>query len=126
MSSRCYSYSFYLFRDALKIYKLFILILPKVLLESTPKRVQANYVMWRVAGASVSYLTDNLRRRQLAYVTALSGKTERESRWKECADTTSVRYVVLRLLLMISTGLSQLGVCSKFLQAPPKSKTIVK
>ncbi|CAB3250166.1 unnamed protein product [Arctia plantaginis] len=61
----------------------------EVLLETTPKRVQANYVMWRVAGASVSYLTDNLRRRQLAYVTALSGKTERESRWKECADNTS-------------------------------------
>ncbi|OWR48508.1 zinc metalloprotease [Danaus plexippus plexippus] len=60
------------------------------LLEKTPKRVQANYVMWRVAGASVSYLTEDLRRRQLAYVTALSGKTERESRWKECADTTSV------------------------------------
>ncbi|XP_038216679.1 neprilysin-2 [Zerene cesonia] len=61
----------------------------EVLLEKTPKRVQANYVMWRVAGASVSYLTEQLRRRQLAYVTALSGKTERESRWKECADTTS-------------------------------------
>lgn len=59
------------------------------LLEKTPKRVQANYVMWRVAGASVSYLTENLRRRQLSYVTALSGKTERESRWKECADTAS-------------------------------------
>ncbi|KAI8430848.1 hypothetical protein MSG28_000996 [Choristoneura fumiferana] len=62
----------------------------QVLLEKTPKRVQANYVMWRVAGASVSYLTEALRRRQLSYVTALSGKTERESRWKECADTTSV------------------------------------
>ncbi|NP_001036959.1 neutral endopeptidase 24.11 [Bombyx mori] len=61
----------------------------EALLEKTPKRVQANYVMWRVAGASVSYLTDDLRRRQLAYITALSGKTERESRWKECADTTS-------------------------------------
>ncbi|XP_072930429.1 neprilysin-2 [Epargyreus clarus] len=60
------------------------------LLEKTPKRVQANYVMWRVSGASVSYLTDSLRRRQLAYVTTLSGKTERESRWKECADTASV------------------------------------
>ncbi|XP_045542231.1 neprilysin-2 isoform X1 [Papilio machaon] len=59
-------------------------------LESTPKRVQANYVMWRVAGASVSYLTDELRRRQLSYVTVLSGKTERESRWKECVDTTSM------------------------------------
>ncbi|XP_013133397.1 PREDICTED: membrane metallo-endopeptidase-like 1 [Papilio polytes] len=59
-------------------------------LEATPKRVQANYVMWRVAGASISYLTEELRRRQLNYVTALSGKTERESRWKECVDTTSM------------------------------------
>ncbi|CAK1588785.1 unnamed protein product [Parnassius mnemosyne] len=62
----------------------------EMLLEKTPRRVQANYVMWRVSGASVSYLTESLRRRQLAYVTALSGKTERESRWKECADTASM------------------------------------
>lgn len=61
----------------------------EVLLETTPKRVQANYVMWRVAGSSVAYLTENLRKRQLAYVTTLSGKTERESRWKECTDTAS-------------------------------------
>lgn len=67
-------------------------------MENTPKRVQANYVMWRVAGASVTYLTDNLRRRQLSYVTALTGKTERESRWKECAETTSVRYDCLLII----------------------------
>ncbi|KAI5641316.1 peptidase family m13 domain-containing protein [Phthorimaea operculella] len=66
----------------------------QLLLDKTPNRVQANYVMWRVAGASVSYLTEELRRRQLAYVTALSGKTERESRWKECADTTSVSLAI--------------------------------
>ncbi|CAH2034230.1 unnamed protein product, partial [Iphiclides podalirius] len=62
----------------------------EVLMETTPKRVLANYAMWRVAAASVSYLTEGVRSRQLAYVTALSGKTERESRWKECADTTSM------------------------------------
>ncbi|XP_017759283.1 PREDICTED: membrane metallo-endopeptidase-like 1 isoform X2 [Eufriesea mexicana] len=59
------------------------------LLATTPKRVQANYVMWRAAASSVSYLTDNIRKRQLQYSTALSGKTEREPRWKECIDTVS-------------------------------------
>ncbi|XP_015600086.1 neprilysin-2 isoform X3 [Cephus cinctus] len=59
------------------------------LLSQTPKRVQANYVMWRAAGASVSYLTEEIRKRQLAYSTALSGKTEREARWKECVDIVS-------------------------------------
>ncbi|KAK2585581.1 hypothetical protein KPH14_010214 [Odynerus spinipes] len=59
------------------------------LLRETPKRVQANYVMWRAAAASVSYLTEGIRKRQLQYSTALSGKTEREARWKECVDIVS-------------------------------------
>lgn len=42
--------------------------------------------MWRAAGASVSYMTEELRNRQLKYSTTLSGKEERESRWKECTD----------------------------------------
>ncbi|KAI5630566.1 VLP3p-2, transcript variant X2 [Venturia canescens] len=59
------------------------------LISETPKRVQANYVMWRAAAASVSYLNDDIRKRQLAYSTAVSGRTERESRWKECVDIVS-------------------------------------
>ncbi|KZC07350.1 Membrane metallo-endopeptidase-like 1 [Dufourea novaeangliae] len=66
----------------------FIMNLEK-LLAITPKRVQANYVMWRAAASSVSYLTEEIRKRQLQYSTALSGKTEREARWKECIDTVS-------------------------------------
>ncbi|KAF5303211.1 hypothetical protein FQA39_LY10124 [Lamprigera yunnana] len=59
------------------------------LLSTTPKRVLANYVMSRAAAASVSYLTEELRNRQLQYSTILSGRTERESRWKECVDIAS-------------------------------------
>ena len=59
------------------------------LMAQTPKRVQANYVMWRAAAASVSYLSDDIRRRQLKYSTEVSGKAEREARWKECIDITS-------------------------------------
>lgn len=44
------------------------------LLEQTPKRVQANYVMWRAAATSVSYLNDEIRKRQLAYSTVISGR----------------------------------------------------
>ncbi|KAJ9599169.1 hypothetical protein L9F63_010346 [Diploptera punctata] len=58
----------------------------ETLMEQTPRRVLANYVMSRVAGASVNYLTEELRNRQLEFSTALSGRTERESRWKECID----------------------------------------
>ncbi|KAK6634979.1 hypothetical protein RUM44_000228 [Polyplax serrata] len=61
----------------------------EILLSRTPKRVLANYVIWRAVGASVSYLTEDLRSRQLKYSTALSGKETREARWKECIDIVS-------------------------------------
>ncbi|XP_045472319.1 neprilysin-2-like isoform X1 [Harmonia axyridis] len=59
------------------------------ILAITPKRVQANYIMWRAAASSVSYLTEALRRRQLEYTTVVSGKTERAPRWKECVDISA-------------------------------------
>lgn len=59
------------------------------LLEQTPKRVVANYLMWRMYAFSSFFLTENLRDRQLIYSTALSGKQEQEPRWKECIDITS-------------------------------------
>ncbi|XP_050430233.1 neprilysin-2 isoform X2 [Adelges cooleyi] len=61
----------------------------EAILSTTPKRIQANYVLWRAAAASVSYLTEELRKRQLDYSTELSGRTEREPRWKECVDISS-------------------------------------
>lgn len=61
------------------------------LLEQTPKRIIANYLMWRLTAFSSFFLTENLRNRQLIYSTALSGKQEQEPRWKECIDITSGR-----------------------------------
>ncbi|CAG9860712.1 unnamed protein product [Phyllotreta striolata] len=61
----------------------------QTLMEKTPKRAQANYVMWRAAANSVSYLNEALRKRQLEYTSVITGKTEREPRWKECIDITS-------------------------------------
>ncbi|CAO1406051.1 unnamed protein product [Diamesa serratosioi] len=59
------------------------------LLEKTPKRTMANYVMWRITGFSSYFLTEALRKRQLQYSTAISGKQEQEPRWKECIDLAS-------------------------------------
>ncbi|XP_066143642.1 neprilysin-2 isoform X1 [Euwallacea fornicatus] len=61
----------------------------EALISRTPKRVQANYVMWRAAASSISYLNDALRKRQLEYTTIVTGRTEREARWKECIDVSA-------------------------------------
>lgn len=42
--------------------------------------------MWRITGFSSYFLTEALRKRQLQYSTAISGKQEQEPRWKECID----------------------------------------
>lgn len=52
-------------------------------------RTIANYVMWRITGFSSYFLTEQLRKRQLQYSTAISGKQEQEPRWKECIDLAS-------------------------------------
>ncbi|XP_066258701.1 neprilysin-2 isoform X4 [Euwallacea similis] len=61
----------------------------EALISRTPKRVQANYVMWRAAASSISYLNEALRKRQLEYTTIVTGRTEREARWKECIDVSA-------------------------------------
>ncbi|CAG0923779.1 unnamed protein product, partial [Notodromas monacha] len=54
------------------------------LIAETPKRVIANYVMWRIAAASAGYLTENARDIQLEFSAKLTGRSEQQARWKEC------------------------------------------
>ena len=61
------------------------------LLAKTPKRVIANYMMWRIHAFAVFFLPDEFRKRQLQYVTIISGRQEQEPRWKECVDVSSGR-----------------------------------
>lgn len=59
------------------------------LLQRTNKRAIANYMMWRIHAFSVAFLSEEFRKRQLQYATALSGRQEQEARWKECVDISS-------------------------------------
>jgi len=47
--------------------------------------------MWRAAAASVSYMSQAVRKLQLEYTSTLTGKGEREPRWKECVGVVSAR-----------------------------------
>lgn len=59
------------------------------LLEETPNRTIANYLIWRVTVYSTYFMSSELRKRNLEYFGAISGKTEEEPRWKECVDLTT-------------------------------------
>ena len=59
------------------------------IMNQTPKKTQANYVMWRAVDDSIDYLPDGIRKQQLQYLTVRTGQTQRNTRWKECIDFTS-------------------------------------
>lgn len=62
------------------------------LLNETPARAIANYMMWRVTRFSLAYLTNDVRKREMEFSKTLSGQKERESRWKECVTLARQRY----------------------------------
>ncbi|CRL07419.1 CLUMA_CG020392, isoform A [Clunio marinus] len=71
------------------------------LLEETPKRAIANYIMWRVAAESTNYLTDKLRKRQLAYAGALIGQQTEEPRWRECINLVTSKFEIASAALYV-------------------------
>ncbi|XP_008202483.2 neprilysin-2 [Nasonia vitripennis] len=64
------------------------------LIQTTPKRVLANYLLWRVSMDSASFLGDKVQAIQTKYEAVLTGKKEKGERWKTClSDITSNLYV---------------------------------
>ena len=57
-------------------------------IQKTPARVQANYMLWRAAAASMKYLTENARKISLKFSQKLTGKTEETPRWRTCVGAT--------------------------------------
>jgi len=54
------------------------------LLTVTPHNVQANYLMWRAAAASMAYLNEAADKIGLKFSKKLTGKSEEPPRWKKC------------------------------------------
>jgi len=59
------------------------------LIAKTPKRIQANYMMWRAAAASMGYLTEDADKIALKFSKKLTGKTQDPPRWRKCVSAAS-------------------------------------
>lgn len=62
------------------------------LLQRTNTRVLANYVTWRRALSSVSYLPSKFRQLQQEYTRQTTGRTVETPRWLECVNTVLNNY----------------------------------
>lgn len=56
------------------------------LLNDTPKRVIANYIMWRITQYSSSFLTKELRRLKFEFRKVDNGRKKQQELWKTCID----------------------------------------
>jgi len=59
------------------------------LLQVTPARTQANYMMWRAAAASMSYLTEAADKIGLKFSKKLTGQSAQPPRWKRCVGAAT-------------------------------------
>jgi len=59
------------------------------LIQKTPKRVQANYLMWRAAAASMAYMNEAADKISLKFSKKLTGKSEEPPRWRKCVGAAS-------------------------------------
>lgn len=57
------------------------------LLNDTPKRVIANYIMWRITQYSSSFLTEELRRLKFEFRKVDNGRKKQQELWKTCIDS---------------------------------------
>eukprot|EP00095_Tigriopus_kingsejongensis_P004532 maker-scaffold532_size145644-snap-gene-0.44 protein:Tk04532 transcript:maker-scaffold532_size145644-snap-gene-0.44-mRNA-1 annotation:"membrane metallo-endopeptidase-like 1-like" len=53
-------------------------------IQTVPARVQSNYMLWRVAAASMKYLNEEARKISLKFSEKLTGKSEETPRWRTC------------------------------------------
>ncbi|CAL4164070.1 unnamed protein product, partial [Meganyctiphanes norvegica] len=57
-----------------------------ILINKTPKRTQANYIMWHVVMRSVPYLNQAARNVKLQYDKKLRGVKKQLPKWKKCVE----------------------------------------
>jgi len=59
------------------------------LLEVTPKRVVANYLMSQAVITSIPFLTEDLRKLEMKFKKVFQGDVDMKPRWKECVEQTT-------------------------------------
>ncbi|KAF2902015.1 hypothetical protein ILUMI_04166 [Ignelater luminosus] len=62
------------------------------LLNKTPRRVQANYALFRTVHSTILYLTKEIKDRQQEYFNSVLGISEQLPRWKECTSVAVSRF----------------------------------
>ncbi|GJQ69916.1 Nep2 [Trypoxylus dichotomus] len=61
------------------------------LLKKTPKRVVANYLLWRIIDSSAKLLTKEIRERRFKFQYLITGQVTQTPRWIYCIDKVSER-----------------------------------
>lgn len=61
------------------------------LVNSTPKRTIANYVLWRTIYSMTDCLSEQIRDVEFQYNKAVNGIMKRMEHWKECVSRTNSR-----------------------------------
>ncbi|XP_011304084.1 phosphate-regulating neutral endopeptidase [Fopius arisanus] len=64
------------------------------LMKLTPKKTQANYIMWTAVESVINYLNHDARARHLEWLTVIEGRTGMGDRWKECMEIVSTQLPV--------------------------------
>ena len=70
-------------------------------LTGVPARVQSNYMLWRVAAASMKYLNEEARKISLKFTKKLTGKSEETPRWVAALQRWASSGLMLRVVLEI-------------------------
>ncbi|CAL4068066.1 unnamed protein product [Meganyctiphanes norvegica] len=65
------------------------------LIESTPKKTVANYLMWHVAKSSAPSLNEEVRELKLKYEKQIRGIKKQKERWDECIQILTSRHTDL-------------------------------
>lgn len=79
------------------------------LLQETPKRTIANFILFQVAQDAILYLTDSLRIRREAFVKAVTGREDSLARYKECTQKVWDEVDARATALFVREGLSSVG-----------------
>lgn len=58
-------------------------------MNTTSKRTQSNFIIWRVIFDSVSFLSEEINKKRIDFLSSANGNTKRQPRSNECLNAIS-------------------------------------